>query len=259
MEEEVHIKCEQVWLRECEFVPEDETNEDHPMPDVWVKQEVLVKQEASDLGAEIKRKVTSYLEKDLTSSDPYKGVEGGVEEGKEEMRKLQDVKSVVLLNDAVQEQELSTSRAQVPLETTKIKSCLGQNVLFDNNYAISKNPSKVKNHLFNCQICDKAFATAGRLQHHVIVHSDNNFQCDICLKEYVYKVSLNRHMRLAHQGKPEKIRCFCCTRKFTTYDGFRKHLLVHTGERNFKCSVCKNSFANFYTLSTHLLEHMKDT
>ncbi|XP_068086173.1 uncharacterized protein [Anabrus simplex] len=70
MEEQMHVICEHGQPHECQL--EDERNEYNSMFQVWVKEEVLVKQEINGLEPEIKGKLSSYLEKVHTSSGQYK-------------------------------------------------------------------------------------------------------------------------------------------------------------------------------------------
>ncbi|KFM63772.1 RE1-silencing transcription factor, partial [Stegodyphus mimosarum] len=47
--------------------------------------------------------------------------------------------------------------------------------------------------------------------------------------------------------------CFECNYSTTRVDNLRRHKLVHTGDRPFKCTFCTKSF----TQRTHLKKHIK--
>ncbi|XP_067013640.2 uncharacterized protein [Anabrus simplex] len=68
--EEMHTIHERGQSHECDL--EAEINQYNPVSQVWVKEELLVNQEANDSELEIKENLTSLLEEGHNSSDQYK-------------------------------------------------------------------------------------------------------------------------------------------------------------------------------------------
>lgn len=48
--------------------------------------------------------------------------------------------------------------------------------------------------------------------------------------------------------------CIYCTKTFRWGTDFKRHLLIHTGERPFKCEQCKLSFTRNFLLKRHKLK-----
>ncbi|KAJ9576749.1 hypothetical protein L9F63_025357, partial [Diploptera punctata] len=46
-----------------------------------------------------------------------------------------------------------------------------------------------------------------------------------------------------------------CNKSFSQKTSLNRHLLVHSNEKHFKCSVCNKSFSRKYNLNEHLLVH----
>ncbi|XP_039762467.1 zinc finger and SCAN domain-containing protein 26-like isoform X18 [Pararge aegeria] len=55
---------------------------------------------------------------------------------------------------------------------------------------------------YDCNICDKTFASRGNLAQHVIKHSnDRPFRCDLCEETFKWKKHLRRHMQIHSQKR----------------------------------------------------------
>ncbi|XP_068086192.1 zinc finger protein 227 [Anabrus simplex] len=254
MEEMTHVKCEQVWLNESEL--EDGISEKHePIPQVWVKQEI--KQELHDPSQatdEQKLQADNMPYSSDESMAESENVENGGEGIGEEETELQDIKSVCV---TVQEQETSASDAQEPRETTGMKYCCRQNMILGKNCNVCKKPNDIQNKIYKCDICDKGFAKKYLLRTHMTVHGDKNFQCDLCLKIFLYPGNLNKHKHIVHSSE-RKFLCTICGKGFKTRHEQQRHSAGHSGKSDYVCTVCNKFFMSRYNLATHLGTHTGD-
>jgi len=65
--------------------------------------------------------------------------------------------------------------------------------------------------------------------------------------------ALQKHL-LIHSGVKEFV-CQTCGKTFNRNGNLQQHLLTHTGVKSFICEVCEKSFAQNSHLKTHLLIH----
>lgn len=145
---------------------------------------------------------------------------------------------------------------------------------------------------FSCQVCERTFHRKDHLKNHIKVHSPSKkvYVCERpdCKKEYTSNLSFRKHLALhaAEDGSLEcqicystfenkdqilyhlkihagsrtvknpnekKFTCEHCDRKFFTKKDVRRHLVVHTGMRDFLCQFCPQRFGR----KDHLVRHIK--
>ncbi|XP_057670367.1 gastrula zinc finger protein XlCGF57.1-like [Diorhabda carinulata] len=83
--------------------------------------------------------------------------------------------------------------------------------------------------------------------------SSNNYQCNVCFREFISKTHLNTHM-YDHMGvKP--FMCEFCSKEFVRIDSLRNHLKMHTNDRKFQCDICQRRFVRRITLIEHYRIH----
>lgn len=145
---------------------------------------------------------------------------------------------------------------------------------------------------FSCTICQRTFHRKDHLKNHIKVHSpskthyvcdkpncrkeytsllsykkhlalhaaeDGSLECQMCLKTFENKDQILYHLKI-HAGSrtvknpnEKKYTCDRCDRKFFTRKDVRRHMVVHTGMRDFLCQYCPQRFGR----KDHLTRHIK--
>ncbi|CAH0602313.1 unnamed protein product [Chrysodeixis includens] len=122
-------------------------------------------------------------------------------------------------------------------------------------------PAKLK---YACQLCDKKFVKATRLEeHNLAVHlKATPIRCPAqgCDFACSSRPVLRTHARMVHRnGRAQRNHvCHTCGKTYTTKKSLEGHLRSHTGERPFKCSLCPSAFGYEAALYNHnKLVHLK--
>lgn len=127
----------------------------------------------------------------------------------------------------------------------------------------------LKNHLhthdpykeaFTCQECGKSYNTKLGFKRHLALHAANSgdLTCQVCLQPFPSTGVLLEHLK-THAGKSsggtkeKKHRCEHCERQFYTRKDVRRHMVVHTGRKDFLCQYCAQRFGR----KDHLTRHVK--
>ncbi|XP_047519212.1 GDNF-inducible zinc finger protein 1-like isoform X5 [Pieris napi] len=137
---------------------------------------------------------------------------------------------------------------------------------------IRNNHSTIKDHYtsvhnkqnvtYQCPDCSREFLTSGALRRHKHYrHKKNRITCDICLKSYVTKYYLRKHIQLQHSGdnsfsKWQESRCNykCeeCGKAFSAPSQLKNHMIKHSDTRSFYCVECNKTFKTEISLNQHL-------
>ncbi|KAM8822672.1 zinc finger protein PLAG1 isoform 2-T4 [Spinachia spinachia] len=127
----------------------------------------------------------------------------------------------------------------------------------------------LKNHLhthdpykeaFACQECGKSYNTKLGFKRHLALHAANSgdLTCQVCLQPFPTTGVLLEHLK-THAGKSsggtkeKRHRCEHCERRFYTRKDVRRHMVVHTGRKDFLCQYCAQRFGR----KDHLTRHVK--
>lgn len=125
------------------------------------------------------------------------------------------------------------------------------------NHLHTHNPYK---EAFSCQECGKSYNTKLGFKRHLAIHAANSgdLTCQVCLQPFPSTVLLLEHLKV-HAGKSssgtkeKKHHCEHCERRFYTRKDVRRHMVVHTGRKDFLCQYCAQRFGR----KDHLTRHVK--
>ncbi|XP_004207012.1 zinc finger protein 431 isoform X1 [Hydra vulgaris] len=110
---------------------------------------------------------------------------------------------------------------------------------------------------FQCNTCLKYFVERSTLKRHMIIHMDEKpYKCDHCDRAFSDKSTLRRHI-ITHTGIKRFV-CTNCNKMFTRNEHLRQHMYIHTAEKLYKCDVCSKDFRQRSTLKNHMLLHRSD-
>ncbi|XP_044727321.1 gastrula zinc finger protein XlCGF57.1-like isoform X1 [Chrysoperla carnea] len=105
-----------------------------------------------------------------------------------------------------------------------------------------------------CHICGKLIQKKS-LRNHLMTHNERkDITCDICSKTFINELSFKTHIKHMHENqKPARNHlCSICGWASTAPYQLRRHLLIHTNERPFKCDHCDKA----YRRPDHLRKHI---
>lgn len=125
------------------------------------------------------------------------------------------------------------------------------------NHLHTHNPYK---EAFACQECGKSYNTKLGFKRHLAIHAANSgdLTCQVCLQPFPSTALLLEHLKV-HSGKSssgtkeKKHHCEHCERRFYTRKDVRRHMVVHTGRKDFLCQYCAQRFGR----KDHLTRHVK--
>nr|CAR63535.1 putative transcription factor yin yang 2 [Angiostrongylus cantonensis] len=106
--------------------------------------------------------------------------------------------------------------------------------------------------------CKSILRNRTALRKHAKVHAERRHSCEQCGRRFAEKTKLNRHM-LIHTGE-RAFRCEVdgCSRAFSLEANLKSHLKTHTGEKPHKCQFCERAFSHPYNLRVHISRRHKD-
>lgn len=138
--------------------------------------------------------------------------------------------------------------------------------------------------------CNKQFDNSDSLQKHLLdTHAQHVWKCGICYELFESKVGIQIHFAVAHSNKEKTFRCSACMEAFETDTDFKNHvrsqhafmfslpnlqcplcrtvcssdLEMHfhlaTHPRQYRCSLCPDSFNVEFLLERHMQMHHSST
>lgn len=109
---------------------------------------------------------------------------------------------------------------------------------------------------YSCDYCPKKFKVRCSLNSHVLWKHQRtrNHKCNICNATFISASSKSTHVR-KHHLKEKKHSCDSCGKCFFSKSEIERHMLTHTGVKNFHCHMCDKSYQTRYGLNVHLRTH----
>lgn len=106
---------------------------------------------------------------------------------------------------------------------------------------------------FQCDICSICVKTRRALINHKKGH-ERKHKCEICKKSFAIQSQLNSHIKLVHEKPQESCVCDVCGKAFPKGSYMETHRRAHKEKvRNFKCDRCPWAFY----ISSELKKHQK--
>ncbi|XP_063899055.1 zinc finger protein 43 isoform X9 [Helicoverpa armigera] len=113
-----------------------------------------------------------------------------------------------------------------------------------------------KMRMLRCPHCPERFVEHfKKLKHLKEAHGITfSFECEICHTVFPSRRGLTMHTNKFHS---QKTQCQVCKKGFSCISTLKKHMVSHTGERNFVCSLCQKAYRHQKSLKQHMRTHVQ--
>ncbi|XP_013163606.1 PREDICTED: zinc finger protein 354A isoform X5 [Papilio xuthus] len=111
---------------------------------------------------------------------------------------------------------------------------------------------------YGCPHCNIRFKTYyHRMNHLNEAHKEKLvlYKCNVCELTFSTSAKRGAHVRSVHLPQQRTFPCAHCDWLFKNKSDLKKHMVKHTGERNYSCIVCGKSYPRNKTLRMHLRSH----
>lgn len=113
---------------------------------------------------------------------------------------------------------------------------------------------RTKMRMLRCSHCQERFTEHFRkLKHLKEMHGITfTFECDVCKSIFSTRRTLTMHSNKFHSDKTQ---CKVCKKNFSCVTTLKKHMISHTGERNYVCGLCNKAYRHKKSLKYHMKIH----
>lgn len=103
-----------------------------------------------------------------------------------------------------------------------------------------------------CLACDKTFSSQKSLWQHTKKDHllERNHQCTECEMKFYSKTQLQKHM-VKHSGRKD-FQCEICSKWFTRKSVLTEHMRIHANDRRFTCLLCGRGFVQKCSWRGHM-------
>lgn len=108
-----------------------------------------------------------------------------------------------------------------------------------------------------CRPCNIRFKSKKHRDEHLKVVHCRNLKCDFCSQEFMFKMTLARHIKNIHY-KEKNGRCEFCGKTFFNTHYLNMHRISHGNVKFYECDVCKKKFMKNQTMKLHKRIHDND-
>ena len=108
-----------------------------------------------------------------------------------------------------------------------------------------------------CNVCGLKTINIINFKYHLFTHPrEQHFDCLLCKRSFRRKTELTRHIQDVHEGKKKKERkCNICSKLFSRQWQYKRHLMMHSGEKPDPCPICNKYFRGPFDLKSHMKTH----
>lgn len=111
-----------------------------------------------------------------------------------------------------------------------------------------------------CSVCLKLFRQKSSLKRHIKTHSEysyNRISCE-CGRTFSQNSSLKKHKMICKnrmQPVVKPFNCQECLKRFLTKSDLKRHISTHDASKNYKCSICFAHLKTNETFKRHMSRH----
>lgn len=135
------------------------------------------------------------------------------------------------------------------------KSFLSSKLFDKHKCKFSRPLQEMKGVHFDCELCEKTFGNLGTLVVHKRSHTGSKpYTCGLCAKAFTLKSSMYKHVK--SHGSDVRYKCQTCEEMFRSPWHLEEHLMSHMNEKKvYNCSQCTKIFTNYANYIRHVKSH----
>jgi len=114
-----------------------------------------------------------------------------------------------------------------------------------------------------CKVCSRICRNPALLRAHMLTHTGvRDYPCKACGKEFKTLSAMKRHLLFVHTelsdtpvDKRKYKKYYPCPECNKQTSDLKQHMMLHTGEKNFQCTVCERRFFTKSQKDRHMYTH----